>query len=276
VPAFSREDSEVGWRLERFPSRAVGQAAGYLVLVPPQYDRDDETRYPVLYWLHGLGGSPSSASPIARRLYRAWEEARLPPFLLVACTDRTGRSMWTNSADGSTPVEAIVVNELIPHVDRTFRTDARREGRAIEGFSMGGFGAAYLGFRYPELFGAVSILAGAMHTPESLRELRAGVFDEVYGNLERARQRSPWTLARENASDIRGKTLVRLFVGSEDELLPSAQAYHDLLDELAIEHEWNVIPSAGHDLALLLENWPGDPLHFYQRAFDARRARSEP
>lgn len=267
IPDYGSRERAAGWELQRFPSRAVGQMAGYLVLRPPQYDRGTDRRFPVLYWLHGLGGSPASAGPVARRLYRAWQEGTHRPFLLVSCTDRTGRSMWTNSSDGSVPVEAIIVNELIPHVDRTFRTVARREGRAIEGFSMGGFGAAYLGFRYPELFGAVSILAGAMHTPESLRDLRGNIFKEVYGDLGRARDRSPWNLAREQATNLRGRTRVRIFVGREDDLLERNERFHELLEELAIEHEWNVVPSAGHDLSLLLENWPGDPLAFYERAF---------
>ena len=54
----------------------------------------------------------------------------------------------------------MIVKELTPHVDATYRTIARREDRAVEGFSMGGYGAAHLGFKYPEVFGIVGIMSG--------------------------------------------------------------------------------------------------------------------
>ncbi len=57
-------------------------------------------------------------------------------------------------------LEPILINELLPHIDATYRTIATREGRIIEGFSMGGYGTARSGLKYPQLFGAVSILAG--------------------------------------------------------------------------------------------------------------------
>jgi endo-1,4-beta-xylanase len=57
----------------------------------------------------------------------------------------------------STRVESVLVGDLIPHIDSTYRTIATRRYRAAEGFSMGGFGAAHLGFKYPEIFGAVAM-----------------------------------------------------------------------------------------------------------------------
>ena len=47
-------------------------------------------------------------------------------------------------------------------MDHTYRTMAARETRAVEGFSMGGYGAAHLGFKHPDFFGVVSIRAGAL------------------------------------------------------------------------------------------------------------------
>ena len=126
---------------------------------------------PVVSWLHGLRGSPASAGAVVERL--AIHDA--PSLILVSCTDPTKRSMWTDFKDGSVPLETVIVKDLIPHVDATYRTLASREFRAIEGFSMGGYGAAYIGFKYPDVFGVVSILAGAMHTPQRRSPLRRAI-----------------------------------------------------------------------------------------------------
>ena len=62
------------------------------------------------------------------------------------------------------------MKDLIPHIDATYRTIADRGSRWVEGFSMGGFGAAHLGFKYPEIFGAVSIMSGALFDDSQRRE----------------------------------------------------------------------------------------------------------
>jgi len=58
--------------------------------------------------------------------------------------------MYCDSRDGKYPLETVIVSDLIPHVDAACRTIAAREGRGLDGFSMGGFGAAHLGFKYPD------------------------------------------------------------------------------------------------------------------------------
>ncbi|MCK5325471.1 MAG: hypothetical protein KAJ57_05665 [Woeseiaceae bacterium] len=72
------------------------------------------------------------------------------------------------------------MEELIPHVDASYRTISERQGRGIEGFSMGGYGSAYLGIKYNDLFSSVSVLAGALHTPQTFRDRRRAIFDNVF------------------------------------------------------------------------------------------------
>ena len=66
---------------------------------------------------------------------------------------------YVNSKDGKRPVEDVIIKDLIPHIDATYRTINRREARGIEGMSMGGYGALHLGLKYPDLFGAISSVA---------------------------------------------------------------------------------------------------------------------
>src|SRR3954453_16237671 len=78
------------------------------------------------------------------------------------------------------PLESVIIKDLIPHVDATYRTVADRGARAIEGFSMGGFGAAHFGFKYPETFGVVSIQAPALLGPELKQPLPSRAWSRLF------------------------------------------------------------------------------------------------
>jgi enterochelin esterase-like enzyme len=67
---------------------------------------------------------------------------------------------------------------VVPHVDATYRTVARRESRGIERMSMGGYRALHHGMKYPGLFGTISSVAPAI-LPDLKDEPREGTFDAV-------------------------------------------------------------------------------------------------
>ena len=257
------------WRIEQFESRAVNNNVSYYIYLPPGYEAGAK-RYPVVYWFHGAYGRPYSATPVVSRLDGAIRAGEAPEMIVVSCIDPTGLSMWTNSKDGRLPMETVIIDELIPHIDATYRTISDRRGRGIEGFSMGGYGSAFLGMKYHELFSSVSILAAALHTPQTFRERRRAIFDNVFsGDAKYASERSPWTVIKNNADKVRGRTSVRVFVGADDLLLDWNRNYHALLDELNIENEWGVVPNSPHDLEIVMRNWEGDFFDYYRRAFYA-------
>jgi enterochelin esterase-like enzyme len=129
-------------------------------------------------------------------------------------------------------VESVIVKDLVPHVDATYRTVAGREGRLIEGYSMGGYGAAHLGFKYPELFGAVVVNAGALLDPNLTNIPKEGPMFGVFG-ADNARRKAehPRELARANADRLRGRMRIRIGCGSLDNLLPRNQDLHEVLQE---------------------------------------------
>lgn len=255
------------WQIDKFESEAAGSDVSYYIYLPPDYEIG-RNRYPVVYWFHGAYGRPYSATPVVKRLDAAIRAGEAPEMIVVSCIDPTGLSMWTNSKDGRLPMETILTEELIPYIDDTYRTISDRSGRGIEGFSMGGYGSAYLGIKYHELFSSVSILAGALHTPETFRERRRAIFDNVFsGDTEYAWERSPWTVLKENAVAVRGKTSIRVFVGADDGLLEWNRNYHAMLDELDIENAWGVVPASPHDLEIVMQNWEGNFFDYYQRVF---------
>lgn len=255
------------WQIETFDSDIVDNDVSYYIYLPPGY-RSGKKRYPVMYWLHGAYGRPYSATPIVQRLDAAIRAGKAPEVIVVSCLDPTGLSMWTDSKDGRLPMESLIIEELVPHVDARYRTISERQGRGIEGFSMGGYGSAYLGIKYNDLFSSVSILAGALHTPQTLRDRRRAIFDNVFsGDSDYANQRSPWTVIEENADAIRGTVNMRIFVGADDGLLSWNRDYHAVLDKHGIEHEWGVVPKSPHDLETVMRNWEGDFFDYYRRAF---------
>ena len=232
-----------------FASRAAGEPVGYACYLPPGYDNESSRRYPVIYWLHGLGGDPRRGGTFVRLLDQAIRDRVAPPAIAILVNGlRNG--FYCDAANGKWPVERVLIAELLPHVDATYRTIPTREGRAIEGQSMGGFGAARLGFGHPELFGAVSISAGALLDADRIREnptRQRGLFRSVWGeDFAYFEACSPWHITRQNADAIRGRTAVRVVVGDQDRLLGANERYHQLLDELGIAHTYTVVPGAGH------------------------------
>jgi endo-1,4-beta-xylanase len=240
-----------GTHYKTFQSKLANSEVSYLIYLPPDYETNPTRRYPVMYWLHGLNGGPSAGSFYVRQLDTAIREGKIQPVIAVLVNGMRD-SFYCDSPDGKWPVESVIVKELIPAVDREFRTQATREGRGVEGFSMGGFGTAHLGFKYPELFGTVGINSGALLRPEGIVNAKFGnppLFQKMFGgDKERVLAEDPFELARKNADKIRGKTAIRVAVGGDDSLKVRNEAMHDLLMELKIEHEWEVIPDVAHEM----------------------------
>src|SRR5439155_2864928 len=138
-------------------SSAAGANVSYFIYTPEAYDTAKEQRFPVLYWLHGSGGGLAGVPRLVSHFDGAIRAGKIPP-MLVVLPNGLASSMWCDSKDGKVPMETIVLKELLPVIDATYRTIATREGRILEGFSMGGYGAAHLGFKHPELFATISIL----------------------------------------------------------------------------------------------------------------------
>jgi endo-1,4-beta-xylanase len=251
-----------------FESKTVGQPVSYLIYLPPDYETAKNTRYPVVYWLHGIGGSQQGVPTMAERLTKAIKEGKSPPMIVVYVNGMV-RSGYVDSANGKWPVETVTIKELIPHIDKTYRTFAGREGRCVEGFSMGGSGAAKWGFKYPELFGSVSILAGALHDIASLQKRDGGSsLREIYGGVERYNESNPWLLVEKNIDAIRNRTVVRIVVGEQDGLKETNRRYHEHLDKLGLKHEFHVISNARHTPNLLYDGLGEKNWSFFRTAFE--------
>ena len=265
-----------GTRYRTFTSRLAGGEVSYLVYLPPDYQTAATRRYPVVYWLHGLGGSQRTGARFVTQLDGAIRNLRAPAAIAVLVNGLRD-SFYCDSRDGKWPVESVIVKELVPHIDQTFRTIPRREARAVEGYSMGGYGAAHLAFKYPELFGMAGVMAGALLDADTMRSRHAELFGKVYGADKAYFQANhPYTQAEKNVEAIRGKTVVRIAVGDQDRLQTRSQELHDLLDRLQIAHEYEVVPGVAHNGSLFYETLGDRAFAFYQRTLGTYSQRATP
>lgn len=143
-------------------SQVTGREESYRVYLPPGYDQMDR-RYPVLYLLHGwpyderhwdnLGVDEVADARIVN--------GTLPPCIIVLPgADPNG--VYVNTSGGAQSFEQQLVNELMPHIDATFRSVQTREARAIGGISRGGVWALEIAFQHPDAFGSVGAHSPAL------------------------------------------------------------------------------------------------------------------
>jgi len=138
------------------------------VWLPPQYDGSGNRRFPALYDLVGFTGSGLShvawknfSENVPERVARLIHERRMAPTIMVFpdCFTALGGNQYVNtSAIGD--YADYLTKEIVPFVDRNFRTAASREHRGCFGKSSGGYGAIIHGMRYPRTWGAVADHSG--------------------------------------------------------------------------------------------------------------------
>jgi enterochelin esterase-like enzyme len=223
TPACTETTGQV--REESYASPTTGLEGTYQVYLPPCYDFPTyaKRRYPVLYLLHGwpyyqaqwdgLGADEAADVGI--------QAGTLPPFIMIMPIAREGFYIGTSGGDNS--FEGRMVNDLIPHVDATYRTLAGREGRAIGGISRGGVWALEIAFMHAGLFSAV----GA-HSPALSVNLAPQPYDPFY------------LLAGPSVGMLR----IYLSTGDADWTKESTEELHQALDGQSIAHRFVVHPGS--------------------------------
>lgn len=140
------------------------------VYLPSEYDTDSTRRYGAIYLLASHGRTSHYYTSwnqwderIQDRLDRLIREGAMPPVVVVLpdCWTRLGGSQYLDSPIGN--YRSYVVDEIIPAIDRRYRTIADRAGRAVCGHSSGGYGAIALAMTQPDVFGAVAARAPDMY-----------------------------------------------------------------------------------------------------------------
>lgn len=272
---FARPAAAALGRIEcrAIPSKILSREVRYCALLPPSYDTAKARRFPVLYFLHGLGGNEqllvnSGGWNLVEDL---WQEDRIREFLIVTPDGDT--SFYINTSDGHQRYEDFFFREFLPFIERNYRIKSGRRFRGIGGVSMGGYGALHLAFLHPEFFGSVSANSAALleHLPDvkftNPRQSSLLRVLSAFGSPpdpEFWRQNSPFTPAR--TARLAGLKIY-FDCGSDDDygFEKGAQAFHELLDSLHIRHEFHLYPG-GHDAMYFAQHMPA-AFEFHSRAF---------
>lgn len=221
----------------------------YRVILPIGYVAKEKAgeRYPVVYLLHGLGGHFDNWTDKTK----LWEYAAESGFIVV--TPEGGDGWYTDSATvPNDRYETYLTDELIPEIDKKFRTAADRNNRAIAGLSMGGYGALKFGLKYPEKFVLAGSFSGAFDAA-SLNEKNSSAWIaksimSVFGSeaSDTRRANDIYRIIRELPAE-KASQLPFFYVdcGTEDLFAPNNREFMNLLVEKKIKHEYRQLPG-GH------------------------------
>jgi enterochelin esterase-like enzyme len=264
-----------------FNSHVLHRDVRYCVMLPTNYETDTATKYPVLYFLHGLGENEQTL--LQRGGWGLVEDLRrdhkVGEFLMIAPEGRG--SFFINSADGHDRYSDFFLTEFLPFIETKYRVIRERKSRGVTGLSMGGYGALRFAFAYPELFGSVSVQSPALVT-ESPRKLNGDLEDagplakllgNVFGNpinVAHWNQNNPFLLARKNQAQVRTQAIY-INCGQDDEygFAESAEQMHKQLLSEKIPHEFHLYPG-GHNADYFLSHL-GETIEFHWHAFPEGR-----
>lgn len=207
--------------VEEIESSALGRSWAYTIYLPDGYE-DSNLDYPVIYLLHGSGGDETSWNEGIDVIDALVEDGAIPPTIAVA--PASGRSWWTDSVE---PFETAVIRDLIPEIDRRYRTIEAREGRGVAGFSMGGYGALRYALVYPDVFGAATVLSPALYDdqpPPDSSARSTGAFGDPYDPDLWTERNYPATLATYSEGDH--EVPIFIAVGDDDWNEPAGWEYN--------------------------------------------------
>lgn len=266
-------------------SRILKQTVHYCVLLPSGYDTDGSKqpapRYPVLYFLHGLGENEQTLFNTGgwNLIEDLRQQHKISDLLIVAPEAR--RSFYINSADGHVLYSDFFLREFMPAIEHKYRIRPGREGRAITGVSMGGYGALRLAFAHPELFSSVSAQSAALmiDSPQQLDQaMRSGsplgsVLGAVFGDpidVPHWRENNPFVLAKEHPAELR-RLAIYFNCGQADDygFEKGARALDRQLQAERIPHEFHLY-RGDHSLAYFMAHM-GETLEFHSRVFAGGR-----
>ncbi len=216
--------------IDQFRSPTADENLRYRVYVPPCYGISQK-RYPVVILLHGAGSRENQWEELGMlaAMDQGFRLGVLPPMILVMPYWGTIGNLSQFPPDPS--YETVVLDELVPAIDRDFCTISNRDQRTIAGISRGGFWAFSVGLRHPDVFG---IIAG--HSPyftEDLNEIPAAF--------------NPLDLASNAAFPPDARLRIYLDNGADDPSGRTIQQFSTRLTERGIAHTYVPNPIGAHD-----------------------------
>ena len=230
----------------QFQSKLVNATLPYNVVLPPDYRTSSTTRYPVLYLLHGLTGHYSDW------LTKTNVADYAAQYRMIVVMPEGKDGWYTDSATvPNDKYESYILKELLPDVEKRYRTIETRFGRGVAGLSMGGYGALKFGLKSPGTFAFAASLSGALAAaswtekdlkdPGAARDSVLSVFGPAGSETRKAND--IFEIVRSMTPNrIAGLPYFYLDCGTEDRLINDNRQFTALLGEKKIPHEYRELP----------------------------------
>lgn len=251
-----------------FKSPSMGIEVGYYIYLPPGYERGKE-RYPVVYHLHGgRPGGENKSVRLATYVDAAIQKGTIKPTIYVF--PNGGPVSWYDMPEMKNGLgETVFVKELIPHIDKTYRTWGTPEGRALEGYSQGGRGTTRIMFKHPELFLSVAP-GGSGYGPEKHIQDNNGYESENLRFLPLGY--NAWDIAKTYAARKDRPALnILIWDGTKCFNYEFNLKYSAYLKELGLTHEFLAIPDVPHTATGSYDKKGDEIMRHHQKTFDAHR-----
>lgn len=233
-------------------SKILGKPQRYTVYLPSDYETSSR-KYPVVYLLHGYTDNDTGWLQFGEAHLIADEaiaKREIPPMIIVMPDG--GVSWYVNNHDGSVKYEDFFFQEFIPTIEKTYRIRAEKAYRGISGLSMGGHGSLVYSLRHPEMFVACAAFSAAVFTDEEVVANPdanwARVFGPVFGANLKGQERindhlksySPIHIVKNAKPDAFKGVRFYIDCGDDDFLYKGNSAFHTVLRDLKIAHEYRV------------------------------------
>lgn len=233
---------EINWQ----QSKVLGEARAIYVYTPPGYDADPGARYPVTYLFHGSNDTAAGWSQVGHAnfiLDNLIAAKKAVPMIVVMTYGHTVpyTAPRDQQARNNATFERYVVEDVVPVIDKTYRTLPARESRAVVGLSMGGGHALQIGLAHLDLFASVGAFSSA--TPATFQQR-----------------------ATADASEFNQKlNLLWISCGRDDPAFARWERLHQAMDDAHVRHTFRATPGA-HTYGVWRQNLAElAPLLFRQR-----------
>ena len=217
-----------------YDSPTLGMKRRLTVYTPAGYST--EKQYPVMYLMHGMGGDENAWSELGRTaqiLDNLIAQGKAKPMIVVM----TNGNAALEAAPGESSLGFAAPNmnlpktmegsfetafpDVVKFIDKTYRTQANKKGRAIAGLSMGGFHSMHISKQYPDMFDYVGLFSAAIMPNKDVKS-------PIYDNLE----------AKLKTQFAKKPSLYYIAIGNKDFLFQANNDYRKMLDEKGYKYEY--------------------------------------
>lgn len=139
-------------------SAAMNKNIKTCVITPKGYKKSNK-KFPVVYLLHGYSGNYGTWVKSFKEVANQVDKYG---FIVISVDGNYSSWYFDSPIDPTFKYETYIIDELVPYIDKKYKTIARPAGRAISGLSMGGHGALYLSFKHQDVYGAAGSMSGGV------------------------------------------------------------------------------------------------------------------